>query len=71
MQKGDREKKGGNILKLKKEVKALAKVVKALAIKPKLLYSNIAASKALGVLVVLSKRVKEIVIALREEIKAL
>ena len=45
-------------------------MVKALAIKPKLLYSNIAASKALGVLVVLSKRVREIVIALGEEIKA-
>ena len=45
-------------------------MVKVLAIKPKLLYSNIAASKALRVLVVLSKRVKEIVIALGEEIKA-
>ena len=70
MQKGDKEKKGGDISKLKKEVKALAKIVKVLAIKPKLLYSNIAASKALRVLVVLSKRVREIVIALREEIKA-
>ena len=45
-------------------------MVKVLAIKPKLLYSNIAANKALRVLVVLSKRVREIVIALREEIKA-
>ena len=45
-------------------------MVKVLVIKPKLLYSNIAASKALKVLVVLSKRVKEIVIALREETKA-
>ena len=45
-------------------------MVKVLAIEPKLLYSNIAASKALRVLVVLSKRVREIVIALREEIKA-
>ena len=70
MQKGDREKKRGNILKLKEEVKALAKVVKVLAIELKLLYSNIAASRALGVLVVLSKRVREIIIALREEIKA-
>ena len=70
IQKGDREKKGGDILKLKKEVKALAKVVKVLAIEPKLLYSNIAANKALRVLVVLSKKIKEIVIALREEIKA-
>ena len=70
MQKGDREKKGANILKLKKEVKALAKVVKVLAIKPKLLYSNIATNRALRVLVILSKKVKEIVIALREEIKA-
>ena len=45
-------------------------MVKALAIEPKPLYSNIATSRALGVLVVLSKRVREIVIALREEIKA-
>ena len=45
-------------------------MVKVLAIKLKLLYSNIATSKALRVLVVLSKRVKEIVIALGEEIKA-
>ena len=45
-------------------------MVKVLIIKPKLLYSNIAANKALKVLVVLSKKVKEIVIALREEIKA-
>ena len=45
-------------------------MVKALAIKPKLLYSNIAASKALRVLVVLSKRVREIVIALGKKIKA-
>ena len=45
-------------------------MVKALIIKPKLLYSNIAANRALKVLVVLSKRVKEIVIALGEEIKA-
>ena len=45
-------------------------MVKVLVIKTKLLYSNIAASKALRVLVVLSKRVKEIVIALGEEIKA-
>ena len=58
------------MLKLKEEVKALAKVVKVLAIKPKLLYSNIAASKALRVLVVLSKRVREIVVALGEEIEA-
>ena len=70
MQKGNREKKGANILELKEEVKALAKVVKVLATEPKPLYSNIAASRALGVLVVLSKRVKEIVVALREEIKA-
>ena len=70
MQKGDREKKGGNILELKEEVKALAKVIKVLAIEPKLLYSNIAANRAPGVLVVLSKRVREIVIALGEEIKA-
>ena len=70
MQKGNREKKKANILKLKEEVKALAKVVKVLAIEPKLLYSNIAAGKALRVLVVLSKRVREIVIALGEEIKA-
>ena len=70
MQKGDREKKGGDISKLKEKVKALAKVVKVLAIKPKPLYSNIAASKALRVLVILSKRVREIIIALREEIKA-
>ena len=45
-------------------------MVKALAIEPKLLYSNIAAGRALRVLIVLSKRVKEIVIALKEEIKA-
>ena len=45
-------------------------MVKVLVIEPKLLYSNIAISKALRVLVVLSKRVKEIVIALREETKA-
>ena len=45
-------------------------MVKALATELKLLYSNIAASKALRVLVVLSKKVKEIIIALREEIKA-
>ena len=45
-------------------------MVKVLVIKLKLLYSNIAISKALGVLVVLSKRVREIIIALREEIKA-
>ena len=45
-------------------------MVKVLAIKPKLLYSNIAISKALRVLVILSKRVREIVIALREETKA-
>ena len=45
-------------------------MVKVLAIEPKLLYSNIAANKALKVLVVLSKRVKEIVIALGEEIEA-
>ena len=45
-------------------------MVKVLAIKPKLLYSNIATNKALKVLVILSKRVREIVIALREEIKA-
>ena len=45
-------------------------MVKVLAIEPKLLYSNIAAGKALRVLVVLSKRVKEIVVALREEIEA-
>ena len=70
IQKGKGEKKGGNISKLKKEVKALAKVVKVLAIELKLLYSNIAISRALGVLVVLSKRVREIVIALGEEIKA-
>ena len=70
IQKGDREKKGANILELKEEVKALAKVVKVLAIKPKLLYSNIAAGRALRVLVVLSRRVREIVIALREKIKA-
>ena len=70
MQKGDREKKGANVLELKEEVKALVKVVKVLAIKPKLLYSNIAANKALRVLVVLSRRVREIVIALGEEIEA-
>ena len=45
-------------------------MVKVLVIEPKLLYNNIAISKALKVLVVLSKRVREIVIALREEIKA-
>ena len=45
-------------------------MVKVLVIKLKLLYSNIAASRALGVLIVLTKRVKEIIIALREEIKA-
>ena len=45
-------------------------MVKVLAIEPKLLYSNIATSKALRVLVVLSKKVREIVIALGEEIKA-
>ena len=45
-------------------------MVKVLAIKPKLLYSNIAAGRALRVLVVLSKRVREIIIALREEIEA-
>ena len=45
-------------------------MVKVLAIEPKLLYSNIATSKALGVLVVLSKRVREIVVALGEEIEA-
>ena len=45
-------------------------MVKVLAIELKLLYCNIAASKALGVLVVLSKRVREIIIALKEEIKA-
>ena len=45
-------------------------MVKVLATKPKLLYNSVAASRALRVLVVLSKRVKEIVIALREEIKA-
>ena len=45
-------------------------MVKVLVIEPKLLYSNIAAGKALKVLVILSKKVKEIVIALREEIKA-
>ena len=45
-------------------------MIKVLAIKPKLLYSSVAASRALGVLVILSKRVKEIVIALREEIIA-
>ena len=70
MQKGDKEKKGANILKLKEEVKALAKVVKVLATELKLLYNNIAANKAPRVLVVLSRKVKEIVIALREEIKA-
>ena len=45
-------------------------MVKVLVIEPKLLYSNIAASRALKVLVVLSRKVKEIVIALREETKA-
>ena len=45
-------------------------MVKVLAIKLKLLYSNIATNRALRVLVVLSKRVKEIIIALGEEIKA-
>ena len=45
-------------------------MVKVLAIEPKPLYSSIAANRALEVLVVLSKRVKEIVIALGEEIKA-
>ena len=45
-------------------------MVKVLAIKPKLLYSNIAAGKAPGVLVVLSRKVREIVVALREETKA-
>ena len=45
-------------------------MVKALATESKLLYSNVATSRALGVLVVLSKRVREIVIALREKIKA-
>ena len=45
-------------------------MVKVLVIKLKLLYSNIATSKALRVLVVLSKRVREIIIALGEEIKA-
>ena len=45
-------------------------MVKALATKPKPLYSSVAAGKAPRVLVVLSKRVREIVIALREEIKA-
>ena len=45
-------------------------MIKVLVIEPKLLYSNIATSKALKVLVVLSKRVKEIVITLGEEIKA-
>ena len=58
------------MLKLKEEVKALAKVIKVLAIEPKLLYSNIAAGRALKVLVVLSRRVREIVIALGEEIEA-
>ena len=51
-------------------VKALAKVVKVLVIKPKLLYSNIAANRALRVLVVLNKKVREIVIALGKNIKA-
>ena len=45
-------------------------MVKVLVIKPKLLYSNIVASRALRVLVILSRKVKEIVIALREETKA-
>ena len=45
-------------------------MVKVLVIEPKLLYSNIVTNKALKVLVVLSKKVKEIIIALREEIKA-
>ena len=45
-------------------------MVKVLVIEPKLLYSNIAANRALRVLVVLSKRVREIVIALGEEIEA-
>ena len=42
-------------------------MVKVLVIEPKLLYSNIAANRALKVLIVLSKKVREIVIALREE----
>ena len=58
------------MLELKEEVKALVKVVKALAIEPKLLYSSIATNRALRVLVVLNKRVREIVIALGVEIKA-
>ena len=45
-------------------------MVKVLAIKPKLLYSNIAINRALRVLVILSKKVREIVIALGKEIKA-
>ena len=45
-------------------------MVKVLAIEPKPLYSNIAANRALRVLVVLSKRVREIIIALGEETKA-
>ena len=45
-------------------------MVKVLATKLKLLYSSVATSRALGVLVVLSRKVREIVIALREEIKA-
>ena len=45
-------------------------MVKVLAIELKLLYSNIATNIALRVLVILSKRVREIVIALGEEIKA-
>ena len=45
-------------------------MVKVLAIKPKPLYNNIAASRALRVLVVLSKRVREIIVALGKEIKA-
>ena len=70
MQKGDREKKGGDVSELKEEVKALAKVVKALATEPKPLYSSVAAGRAPGVLVVLSRRVRETVVALGEETEA-
>ena len=45
-------------------------MVKVLVIEPKLLYSNIATNRALRVLIILNRKVREIIIALEEEIKA-
>ena len=57
-----------NIVELKDKVKALAKVVKDIAVTFKLTYSSMAA-KAPRLLVVLTKKVREIVVSPKGETK--